>query len=134
MTEPRPSERVVLQRIRNRIIEVLETFSSFEEQRNYALRVPIVYVPYELVNSWEDWVPEPRPSHFTDPVFSEAERLAIEAFHGEWKLASDSLPDDWPSFEQVLVEPYWARLRHAASNALKVFESRGRLSEDVEAA
>lgn len=134
MPQTEPSRQLLLQRIRNRIIENLEILSSFDEQRDYAVRVPIVYVPYELISSWEDYVSEPRPSHFSDPVFSEAERNAIQAFHREWNTAADALPNNYPPFEDVLEAPYWAQLRDAASIALKVFAVRGKLSEDVEIA
>jgi hypothetical protein len=134
MSVPEPSRQVVFQRIRNRIIEVLECLSSFDAQREYARRVPICYVPYELINSWADFVHSSRPKDFTGPVFSAAERDAIERFYSALDAASDALPDDFPPLERVLKEPYWARLREAAETALATFAARGKLSEDVEAA
>ena len=129
-----PSERVVLQRIRNRILEYLETLASLDTQRVYAAQLPSVYLPYELINSWEDWVGAPRPRHFTSPVFSELERNAVESFYLEWDAAASALPEGSPPLEEVLAAPYWARLRDAATAALNVFMIRGRLSEDIESA
>jgi hypothetical protein len=130
---PDDTPRLVLQRIRNRIIENLDTFASFEEQREYARRVPICYVPYELINSWADWVDSPRPSGFIEPVFSLSERDAIERFYSYWLVASDALPKDYPPLTEVQKAPYWAQLRDAAREAGAVFDVRGRLPEDVEA-
>ncbi len=125
--------RLVLQRIRNRIIENLGTMASFDEQRTYAQRVPICYVPYELINGWEDFVNSPRPPHFTEPVFSSMERDAIEQFYPHWGDAAETLPEDFPPLEDVLNSSYWMRLRDAAREALAVFLIRGRLPEDAEA-
>jgi hypothetical protein len=127
------SQRLVLQRIRNRIIENLSTMASFDEQRTYAKRVPICYVPYELINGWEDFVDSPRPAHFTEPVFSSVECDAIEQFYPHWRDAADALPEGFPPLEDVLNSPYWMRLRDAAREALAAFLIRGRLPEDAEA-
>jgi hypothetical protein len=124
---------LVLQRIRNRIIEALGTMASLDEQRSYAQRVPICYVPYELISGWEDFVDSPRPAHFTAPVFSPLECAALEQFYPHWRDAADALPQDFPPLEDVLSSPYWARLRDAARQALAVFLVRGRLPEDAEA-
>lgn len=132
MSTPEPSARLVLQRIRNRIIEDLELFSSFEKQRDYARQVPICYVPYELIDDWWTWVETPRPAHFVDPVFTSLERDAVERFHAAWDEAAATLPDNFPPLEEVLNADYWARLRKSAQEALAVFQIRGKLSEDVE--
>ena len=52
-----PSERVVEQRVRNRVIEYLELTSSLAAQADYEKSVPIAYVPYEVINQWEDQLP-----------------------------------------------------------------------------
>ena len=133
MSEPEASPRLILQRIRNRVIENLETFASFDEQLAYEQRVPICYVPYEMIDSWEDWVDSPRPSHFVDPVFSADERDAIEKFHSVWDAAATALPDNYPPLRDVQNQAYWRQVRDAAAEALAVFKVRGELSEDVEA-
>ena len=92
MTDDRPSEQVVLQRVRNRIVEELELASSFEAQRKYDIDVPIAHVPSEVVSGWEDWVDDTTMKEFGSPVFSEAEIAAIEAFHKQWNEIVDSLP------------------------------------------
>jgi hypothetical protein len=132
MNEASPSQQLILQRIRNRIIEHLETLASFDAQRDYQLRVPKINVPYELINGWEDWVDGPAPTHFVEPVFSAAEREVVAVFHAEWNRAASDMPDTYPSLSEVQAAPYWSRLRDAAERALMVFEKRGKLSEEVE--
>jgi hypothetical protein len=131
MPDATPTERLVLQRIRNRMIETLEMLASFEEQRAYEKQVAIVNVPYELINSWEDCMDGPSPSHFIDPVFTNEERSAITAFHSEWDLAASALPDKNAPLSVVQAAPYWNRLRDASAKALVTFQKRGRLSEEV---
>jgi hypothetical protein len=130
---PDATPQLVLQRIRNQIIENLGALASFDEQRQYGQRVPICFVPYELINDWADLMNSPRPPHFTEPVFSSQERDAIEQFYPHWRDAVDALPEDYPALEELLNAPYWVRLGDAARHALAVFLIRGRLPDDAEA-
>jgi hypothetical protein len=127
MTEDRPSERVVLQRIRNRIIEYLATTASVERQRDDG--VP----PVETINQWEDWVQPAWLPGYDPPTFSSAELDAIRKYHGVWDEVADSLPDDAVSIDDVAGSAYWQALCDAAREALATFEHRGKLPEDCEA-
>lgn len=62
MEAEQPSDRIVEQRIRNRVIEYFEMVSSFAAQQAYEeMGPPFVNVPYEVINQWEDWIPnDPR--------------------------------------------------------------------------
>ena len=72
-----PSERVVQQGIRNRVIEYLELAASFEEQRDYQGAAPIADVVNEVVNQFDDWVHDlPDPSR----VYSAAEVEELRAY------------------------------------------------------
>lgn len=126
MGDEKPEDDCILtmQNVRNGIINVLGLFASFDDQRKYKRNVPICYVPYELISTWEDLACPLsfNPAMFISPVFSDDERIAIEEFQGEWGTASDALPDNFPSFDEVLNSPYWARLRDAAVKALKAFK------------
>jgi hypothetical protein len=126
-----PTRQVVLQRIRNRVIEYLELASSYEDQREYQSRVPI-HVPNEIVNQWEDWVQCPGDLTFSEPVFSAAERDAVVRFHAVWDEVANNTPDPLPDVEDLFVTEEWRRLRDAALDALQVFRVRGKLSEDHE--
>lgn len=128
-----PSDRVIAQRIRNRVIECLEVAASFEKQVEYALAVPYVNVPYEVINGYEDWVSaDPRTNSDISPVYSSAEADVLGTFHDAWNVAADALSDDFPSVAEAQSMPEWVSLRTAAQAALAVFEQRGRLSEESE--
>jgi hypothetical protein len=127
--ESHPSEKLVLQRIRNRIIEYLEVASSFEAQRLYQTKVA-VSVPNEMVNQWEDWVPDPSDDAFRSPVFSQEEREALLSFHQTWVEVAESLPNPLPPLEETIRLPQWHRFRVSAEATLGVLARRGRLAEE----
>ncbi len=121
-----PSTRVVLQRIRNRIIEYLETTASVERQR--ADRVS----PGETINQWGDWVnPSWLPS-YVPPVFTLPERDAILKFHAVWDEVASSVPREAVIVDDVAQSAPWQRLGEAAQAALAIFATRGKLPEDHE--
>lgn len=122
MSNHQPSERVVLQRIRNRIIEYLESVDLIAEQ----------FGPFETINQWEDWVDVDRIAQFVDPVFTYDERAAIAAFDASWGEVADTLPDVEPDLESLAESSAWRLLRGAAAKALAVLRIRGKLPEDDE--
>jgi hypothetical protein len=124
-----PSLRLILQCVRNRVIDALELMSSLEEQR--CLNT-LEYAPYEVIARWGDSVDSPRPAGFVAPVFTTDELDAIELVDAAVTRAVSELPDGFPPLGEVEVQPYWQSLRDAAAAALTVFDRRGRLSEDVE--
>jgi len=128
----RPSKQVVMQRGRNRIIEGLETASSFDAQREYQRRVPI-HVPHEIINGWGDQVVAPiNADRYPHPVFTQAERDAMAEYDRVLNEVSGATPGRLPPLEETLRLPQWHRLRDAAERALTVFLVRGRLPEDEE--
>lgn len=132
-TEAPPSGRVVDQRIRNRIIEYLEVAESFEVQRKYERDVPIVHVPYEVINQWEDWVArDPRQDPDMPGIYTSEEVEALCHYQAVWEAATTAVPDDYPALEMVQALPEWENLRSAAKSALGVFKKRGKLPEDHE--
>jgi hypothetical protein len=128
--EAEPARRLVLQRVRKRIIEYLELAGSFDEQREYQARVP-VHVPGEIINQWEDWVWDARDSAFGEPTFTAAEQNAMARFEGIWNEVAAHTPDPLPNLDALFLTTEWQHLRDAALDALRVFEVRGKLSEDV---
>jgi hypothetical protein len=132
MHESGVSDRVVQQRIRNRVIDYLQLASSFEEQREYAATAP-VNIPYEVINQWEDWVSEdPRTAEEHSDVYSGEEIEALGRVHTVWEAAAAQLPDDYPSILEAQALPAWEALRVEAENALAVFMQHGRMPEDIE--
>ncbi|HID03063.1 MAG TPA: hypothetical protein EYP18_07650, partial [Desulfobacterales bacterium] len=56
------SDNLLNQRIRNRIIEVLEITSSQSDLEKFGAN--------EAVNMWEDWVDDERIKDYVEPVFT----------------------------------------------------------------
>lgn len=129
-----PSPVLVDQRIRNRIIEYLGAASSYDEQRDYALRVPIVSVPNEMINEWEDWagVDAKNLLSFDKRVFSSAELEALQAYHAIWLTVVRDTPRKMPALREMFGTEPWDRLRSGASAALSVLMQRGKFSEEQE--
>jgi hypothetical protein len=131
--EERPTERLVAQRIRNRVIEYLEMAAPYEDQREYERNVPIANVPYEVINQWEDNFPQGLHHYASDrEAYALEEFAALENFVVVWCSTTDALPDDWPTLSQVQAMPEWDELRQAAASALAVFTRRGKSPEDHE--
>ena len=131
MTE-RISAMLLDQRIRNRIIEYLETASSYEEQKKFETDVPIVHVPNEIINEWEDYVNRDCLSECAGPVFSPEEQIAIRQFDAVWAQVADDTPNPLPPLSKLIGTEPWERLRTAASQALGVFQVRGKFDEERE--
>ncbi|WP_154795803.1 hypothetical protein [Occultella kanbiaonis] len=127
-----PTKRVVEQRIRNRLIEYFEFASSFTAQLRYEAAAPIVHVPYEIINQWEDWTLGLDLWLDEAQVYTAEEKEALRRFQVVWDRAADDLADDYPALRQVQAMPAWKELRQEAELALAVFAHRGRLPEDHE--
>lgn len=131
----RPSQRVVEQRVRNRLIEYLELAASFEDQTTYQAGAPMVHVPSEIINQWADWSPPELEPWQTAPsgIYTAAEWDALHAFHVVWDWVARNTPDPLPELAALQRTPEWERLRAAADAALQPFHARGRSPEDREA-
>jgi hypothetical protein len=127
------SERLIEQRVRNRIIEYLKLAASFEEQQQYERHVPIAYVPYEVINQWGDQVwKHPRENPHNNDVYDEAEVDALSRYQEVLDATSRAVPDDYPVLSEVQAMPEWASLRESAEQTLEVLMRRGKFSEDRE--
>jgi hypothetical protein len=124
------TELIVIQRIRNRIIEYLELASSFDDQSAYQAAVPYINVPNEVINQWEDSVGPDWHNYITAPVFTPDEIIAIGQFYDVWDAVAVATPDPLPPLQALLDTGEWQRLASAAAEALTVFQFRGRLPED----
>lgn len=131
-TMPRPSERILLQRVRNQLIDYLEVASSFRAQREYQEQAPQVQVSLEIIEQWADWVGPDWAQQFTSPVFSESERQAIAQYQLRWDALRKCLPEPMPPLSEIQKNPVWEELRYAASAAYACFVRVGRLSESEE--
>jgi hypothetical protein len=119
-------------RIRSNIIDYLESASSPVEQLDYERRVPIAQVPNEIINQWEDCVPDADFEWYSEPEYSADEQSAIKRFHAIWDIVADETPDPMPHTVEALIgTPVWQRLIDGAEDALKVFKRRGRINEAI---
>jgi hypothetical protein len=119
------STLLVQQRVRNRISEYFDLASSLEDIARFGA--------FEVINMWEDWVADPKSDFFAEPVFSQLEQAAIRRFHAVWDHCADQTSEDIFDAQTLRELECWRGFRDAASSALKLFEHRGRFSEDEEA-
>lgn len=121
-----PSKLLVQQRVRNRIFEYLEGVTEYP-------RAGGVWDLNELVNEWESWVDHPfLPRDYPPPVFSADEVTALAIAHDAWLAFADSTAQDIEDERAALSLPEWKGFVDACAAAVKVFQVRGRLSEDAE--
>ena len=121
---------IVMQRVRNRIIEYLECASSYQDQREYQAH-QVCHVPGEMINQWEDSVYADIDA-YAPPVFSQDEQAAMRRFQAAWESVCDDTPNPLPDLEVLIGTEPWDRLRAAAEAALRVFARRGKLDEERE--
>lgn len=133
MNAERPSERVIAQRMRNRMIEALDLAASFDKQLEYEANVPIAHVPSEVICWWEDSFMGPEyADRYELPVYTPEEVAAMVRFHAVWDRVCEDLPGPLSPLRELFELEPWQRLRDAAAEALAVFMRRGKFSEDVE--
>ena len=118
------SDKLLKQRLRNRIIEVLEITSSPEEQKKCG--------PEEVINLWEDFVDEEKILFYDEPVFSFEEINEIRRYHNTWNYVCDNTPDRIKSIEDATKIDCWVELQKEAAIALQVFMRRGKFVEEYE--
>lgn len=125
-----PSPQLVLQRVRNRLIEYLQLVASREAQLAYQATAP-VDISTEIINQWDDWFPG-SADVLADPAFTADERLALAKFHSVMLEVLDDLPHNIPDLETFQALPVWTKLQQAAIGSLDILLARGALHEDIE--
>jgi hypothetical protein len=124
--EERPPLRIVEQRLRNRLMELLD-----------AIATEAADSPYDAINDWEflgGSLDSRRPQELAAPVYTKEEIEAVGQVHQAWRRLERDIPADvnWLSFEPFESRSSWRALAAAAGDALTVFRERGRLSEEEE--
>ena len=128
--QPEASDKqILLQRIRNGMIDVLELAADFGSQCTYQRGVPSVSVPNEVINQWDDWFGHHDPSRLQPPVFTLEEVDAVMAFDAVWTRVCVKTPNPLPELRVTQSLPAWWELREAAQRALGIFIRRGKLPE-----
>jgi len=118
------SRQLLYQRLRNRVIELLEMYSSLENIASFGA--------YEMINMVDDWLP--LDYNKAPKVFTETEQELIAEFIRLMSNASDATDSNTSNLEWLKASVEWNRLFEFAQKALTVFSERGRFSEKVEEA
>lgn len=118
------SEKLLNQRMRNRIIDVLSVYSSDEGWE--------LLGPGEVINQWEDIVTEETIKNYLEPVFTVEEQEGLIKFHEKWLQYCQETPKFMPSFKKIKEIYEWQSLQHAARELYALFMIRGTLDEEAE--
>jgi hypothetical protein len=127
------SERLVDQRIRNRIMEALWTRSLGVKSVDTALGAK------EWFESFFDWLPYEGPTPRHNTAITPEEYAALDGVLAIMQQAYNETPIGFtrsgkftPTDEQLLASGWPERVAPVAKAALEMFCKRGRFSEDVE--
>lgn len=123
-TPQRASPEMLLQRVRQHLIDYLEVASSLEAQLAFQAKSPELDVAREMIEQWADWVSPDWQSELVAPVFSKQEIAAIAQFQSTWLQISAALPQPLLPLAQMLATDLWDELRAAAKAAWQVFQER----------
>ena len=121
-----PSDRLVDQRIRNRIIEAIEVLADGDEGvRGMG--------PNEYFEGFYDWVPhrDEDRRRFPNATIVPAEQAAIEEVSAILDDACDATPGTM-SVEEFIGTGWPGRIQPVACRVLALLEGRGRFSEESE--
>ncbi|MGC5032288.1 hypothetical protein [Micromonospora sp. DT229] len=126
MDDPRgPSERLVEQRLRNRVMEALVALSEGDSG------VPSVGVG-DYVNQFFDFIDDDIPWHWRDwSCFTPEEVERLDAVHRLLNAACAATPRI-DTDDDFIASGWPARIQPAARTALNVMQARGRFREDAE--
>lgn len=117
-----PWHAILLQRLRNRMMDHFEVASWSDLQRQHGASAWLIdWMPLEGIDA---------EAEFPGPAYSRAERDAILEYDRAWNEAAVGI--DLPSVPKIIDTPFWQKLRPAAEKAFAVFQVRGTLPEDVE--
>ena len=118
------SQQLLYQRLRNRVIELLDMYSSLDDIATLGA--------YEMINLVDDYL----PLDYADApkVFSEKEKVAIAKFMKLATAASDATEENTCSVDWFRSSKEWVSVSRFAEQALAVFTERGRFSEESEEA
>jgi hypothetical protein len=117
------SDTLLKQRLRNRVIEVLDMFSDQSSVEKIGSD--------EIIEFWYDYVDDEKLSFYDEPVFTKNELNALKRFHNLLECSYKKVPSTWLLTELASCEP-WLQLRASAKVELEIFLSRGRFSEECE--
>jgi len=115
MTEVDDNE--IARRIRQRLIDVLDLWTSMDDQLEYQEKAAIAHISHELFNQWDDWY-RPETVHFK-LAFDENEREILVDFDKVLNHISDKTPPVLPNITEFVKTNDWLVVNQAAINTLK---------------
>jgi hypothetical protein len=125
--EEKPSERLVAQRVRNRIMEELWARSNGNGDLS-----DFAGGPNEWFESFFDWFPYEGEAEWYPAMTSEEESAVRDVLQLMQRAISDpSIPKN-PTFEEIANSGWPNRVAPVAKRALDVLLERGRFSEEEE--
>ena len=102
--------------IRKNIFELLELWSSKDEQLEYQKNVPIAQVSAELFCQWDDFYhPETEPHKL---AFSNIETEIIKKFYAKLDLVSKKTIGHLPYIDEYILTNDWKELNELAKKTL----------------
>ncbi|WP_170765313.1 hypothetical protein [Ruegeria lacuscaerulensis] len=116
------SRQLLYQRLRNRLIELLDMYSSLDDIATLGA--------YEMIELVGDLLPLDYDE--APKVFSEKEKEAISKFTELAKNAADATVEDTWSVDWFKSSDEWVSVSEFAKQALIIFHERGRYSEEHE--
>jgi hypothetical protein len=123
------SPRLVAQRMRNRIIELMEGLAEGEP---YLRKVGVA----EWINQFFDWMPFDDKEPLSNSAMTEAELQAVSSVRelmDKITQVSNGLGGDGHDEVERLIATGWVRrAQQAGQNTLSLMQSRGYFSEDFE--
>jgi hypothetical protein len=102
--------------IRKNIFELLELWSSKEEQLLYQKNVPIAQVSAELFCQWDDFYHPETDAHKL--AFNQKERDLIEIFYIKLDLISKKTSGFLPYIDDYILTKDWIELNQLARETL----------------
>lgn len=123
MKEERPSDRIIDQRARNRILEAVATLAAGNEG-------VLAVWPTEYFESFYDWIPYGGKQHPNSAISAE-EQSRLSDVSKILDLACDSTPQLMTA-DEFIATGWPTRIQPVAQQALSVMLKRGRFSEDQE--
>jgi hypothetical protein len=123
--EEQPSERLIDQRLRNRIMEAVEILADGDDgvRREW---------PAEYFESFYDWIPHRRTGKMRpNCAITADERALLLAVSSILDDACDATPDHMTA-DELIATGWPRRIQPVALKALDLMRRRGRFSEDRE--